>query len=151
MFGLSIKLFWILVALAFGVAEAATLSLTMIWFSIGAIAALVTSYFTDSIFIQLIVFGVVSFVFLIFATRKLIKMDRDKDNRYWGSKDTNTDAVVGKRGFVLKAITPERPGVVKVRGEEWTAISSNEDDIIETGEEIMVEEVQGVKLIVRRK
>lgn len=151
MFGLSIKVFWILIALAFGIAEAATLSLTMIWFSIGSVAALITSYFTDSIFIQLLVFGVVSFTLLIFATKKLIKMDRDKNNTHWASKDTNTDAVVGKRGFVLKAITPERPGIVKVRGEEWTAISSNEDDIIETGEEIMVEEVQGVKLVVKRK
>ncbi len=151
MFGLSVRVIWILVAIVFGVAEAATLSLTMVWFSIGALCALAVSYFTDSVFIQLVVFAVVSFSLLIFATKKLIKMDRDKSDTHWVSIDTNTDAVIGKKGFVIKDIRPQKAGLVRVKGEEWTAIASDEDESIDSGEEIVVRDIQGVKLIVEKK
>lgn len=150
MLELSIKVIWILVAIAFGVAEAATLSLTMIWFSIGAICAWGVTYLTDSVFIQILVFGVVSFSLLFMATKKLIKIDRDKNNTHWASIDTNSDAFIGKKGFIIREISPGNVGLVKVRGEEWTAISVNEMETIEKDEEIIVKSIEGVKLVVER-
>ena len=151
MFGLSIKIIWILVAIAFAIGEAATLSLALVWFSVGALCSLAVSYFTDSILIQVVVFLLVSFVLLFIATKKLIKMDRDKNNTHWASVDTNTDAFIGKKGFVLTKISPEQPGLVKVKGEEWTAISDDSDKTIEVGTEIIVKGIQGVKLLVEEK
>ncbi|MBC2576003.1 NfeD family protein [Peptostreptococcus canis] len=151
MFGLSIKVIWVLVAIAFGIAEAATLSLTMIWFSIGALFGLGVSYLTDNIFIQILVFAIVSFVLLFFATKKLIKMDREKNNTHWASIDTNSDAFIGKKGFVIRDITPEKPGLVKVKGEEWTAIAVDDNQMIEKGVEIVVKSIEGVKLVVDKK
>ncbi len=138
---MNIRIVWILIALAFVIAELATLSLTMIWFTIGAISALIVSYFVDSIIIQILVFGVVSFVLLYIVTKKLIKLDRDKNNKYWASIDTNTDAIIGKKGFVIKEITPKEVGLVKVKGEDWTAISCDSELKIEKGAEIVVESV----------
>lgn len=142
------RVIWILVALIFGVIEIATLSLTMIWFSIGAIAAVLTSFLTDNILIQIFVFIVVSALCLFFATKKLIKWDKDKNTRVWTTVDTNSDAYIGKKGFVIKTISPKEFGIVKVRGEEWTAIASDQEQTIERGNEILVKGIQGVKLIV---
>lgn len=147
---LSIKGIWILVAIAFAIIEAATLSLTMIWFTIGAFAALMVSYITNSIPIQIFVFAVISFSLLFVATKKLIKIDRDKDNTHWANIDTNIDAVIGKRGFVVREITPKEVGIVKVKGEEWTAISSDEDEVIKKGSEVEVKLIEGVKLVVEK-
>lgn len=148
---LSIKLIWIIVAIAFGIAEAATLSLTMIWFTIGAICALGVSYITHSVAIQIGVFAAISFILLFIATRKLIKMDRDKNDTHWASIDTNIDAVIEKKGFVTKTITPEESGIVKVKGEEWSAVCSDFDSTIEKGTEIVVKSIDGVKLVVKKK
>lgn len=145
---LSIKGIWILIAIAFAIIEAATLSLTMIWFTIGAFCALVVSYFTNTIPIQIAVFLVISFLLLFLATKKLIKIDRDKDNTHWVSVDTNIDAVIGKRGFIVKEITPQEVGIVKVKGEEWTAVSLNDNETIKIGSEVVVKSIEGVKLIV---
>ncbi|WAW15507.1 NfeD family protein [Peptostreptococcus equinus] len=150
MFGLSMRIIWIIIAIAFGIIEAATLSLTMIWFSIGAVAAIITSYFTDNILIQLFVFAIVSGVFLYFATKKLIKIDRDKNNTHWAGIDTNADAFIGKKGYVVKTISPKEFGIVKVKGEEWTAVSLDQEQTIESDQEIIVRGIQGVKLIVEK-
>lgn len=149
MFGLSVRIVWLIIAVAFGVAEAATLSLTMIWFSVGAIFAIGVSYITDSIFVQILVFAVVSFLLLFIATRKLIKMNKEKNSKFWSTTETNSDAFIGKKGFVINKITPEKSGLVKVKGEEWTAVSDDET-VIEKGEEIVVKSIEGVKLIVEK-
>lgn len=150
MFGISIKLFWVVVAIAFGVVEAATLSLTMIWFSVGAIVALIANYLGASFAIQVALFAVVSISLLIFATKKLIGIDRQKDNTHWASVGTNVNAMYGKKGVVLKEIKPDNTGLVKVKGEDWTAISANENEVIKKGEKIKVIKVEGVKLIVEK-
>lgn len=149
MFGLSMKIIWIIVAVAFAIGEAATLALTMVWFSLGALCALAVSYFVDSVFIQILVFAVVSGLLLLLATKKLIKMDRSKEENAWTSIDTNIMAVVGKQGIVLNEISPYKPGLVKVKGEDWTAISKT-GETIEEGCEVEVVAVEGVKLVVRK-
>ena len=51
--------------------ELVTVNLVTIWFAIGAIAAIITTIFTDSILIQSIVFVVVSVIALL-ITKPLI-------------------------------------------------------------------------------
>lgn len=150
MFGLSVRMVWLVIAVAFGIAEAATLSLTMIWFSIGALAAIGTSYLTDSIFIQILVFGVVSITLLILVTKRLLKLNNSKDGKFWKNNATNYDAFIGKKGFVLDEITPSKNGIVKVRGEEWTAKAFDDSVVIEAGAEVVVKSIDGVKLIVEK-
>ena len=64
--------FWLLVAVIFGVVEAATVQLMSIWFAVGAVAAMVASLFGAGIWLQLVVFFVVAFLVLVF-TRPLVK------------------------------------------------------------------------------
>lgn len=60
---------------------------------------------------------------------------------------TNIDAIIGRRGLVLKNIARNVDGLVKVGNEQWRARA--EEDIGQ-GEEIVVNSVRGVTLIVEK-
>ena len=61
---------------------------------------------------------------------------------------TNLDRVIGMEGIVTEEITKFKIGEVKVDGKKWSAISSEK---IEVGKEVIVEDIDGVKLIVRKE
>ncbi|MDD7183241.1 NfeD family protein [Peptostreptococcus anaerobius] len=150
MFGISMKIIWLIIAIVFGIAEAMTLGLTMIWFSVGAIFAMGAAFLTDNVFIQILVFALVSVVMLFVFTRKLIKLNRDKNNKFWSTTETNTEAFIDKKGFIIRRITPEESGLAKVKGEEWTAVAADPYETIDKGEEIVVKSIEGVKLVVEK-
>ncbi len=60
---------------------------------------------------------------------------------------TNIDTIIGKKGFVLKDISPLESGLVKVGHEEWRATAAEN---IEKDEEIVVTGIAGVTLSVER-
>ena len=71
------KLIWLIVAILFAVAELMTTTLTLIWFSIGAVILIFLSSIIDSILIQIIIFAIISTLMLTIATKKFIKQDKD--------------------------------------------------------------------------
>ena len=103
---------------------------------------MIVSFITDSIIIQTAVF-VISSIALIFLTKPFVKKYIDKD----AFVATNAYSIIGKKGKVIQDIG-ENAGQVKVKGEVWTAVSEN-DTLIETGKEIEVVKIDGVKLVVR--
>ena len=60
---------------------------------------------------------------------------------------TNLDRVIGMEGIVTEEITKLKIGEVKVDGKRWSAISNTK---IETNSTVIVEGVDGVKLVVRK-
>ena len=84
---------------------------------------------------------------MIVFTKPLVK-------KFFKSKDDtsmNNSAVLGKKGIVVKPITDESPvGQVKVNGELWSAIKSEKDKPIKAGESVIIEKIDGVKLLVRK-
>ena len=71
------KLVWLVIAILFAIAELMTTTLTLIWFSIGAIILIFLSSIIDSILIQIIIFSIISTLMLIIATKKFIKQDKE--------------------------------------------------------------------------
>jgi len=70
------------------------------------------------------------------------------ENRHADEGGTETFfTMVGRRGIVEKECSPE--GTVKIGQEIWTAISYNRDTL-ETGEQIVVKDRQGLRLYVER-
>jgi len=61
---------------------------------------------------------------------------------------TNIDAVIGQRGVVLQAIARNSDGLVRVGQEQWRARS---DEDMAEGDDIIVTEVRGVTLIVKKE
>lgn len=140
-FTIGMAMFWIIAAIILAIIEAFTLGLTTIWFAGGAAAAAISTLFTHNVFIQIVIFLVVSCV-LLYLTKPL------KEKLRIGKERTNVDAIVGKTGFVTETISPETFGQVKVGGLIWTAMSSTPNLTIAPGAEVTIAGVEGVKLIV---
>ncbi|MDY4573993.1 MAG: NfeD family protein [Intestinibacter sp.] len=139
---ISMSTFWLIVAIIFGVGELMTTSLTLIWFSIGALIVMLISIFIESILWQVVVFAVISITLLVIATKYLV--DRDREVKY----NTNLQGIISQKAIVVEDIEPYESGVVKLNGEEWTAVSKDELKI-EKGKVVEIIEIEGVKLIVR--
>ena len=56
---------WLVALVVLAVLEGVTVTLVSLWFALGALAALITSFFVDNIWIQFAVFLVVSLVTLL--------------------------------------------------------------------------------------
>ena len=121
--------------------EVITINLVSIWFAIGAVFAMVVSLFTDNLIIQLVTFIVISIISLILTKPIVKKFNNTKKT------PTNLDRVIGKVGEVTKRITAHSYGEVKVFGTVWTAASNK---TIEVGEKVIVNKIEGVKLIVSK-
>lgn len=137
------KLIWLAVAIAFAIGEFMTPTLTLVWFSIGAVILILLSSFIESILIQIIIFTLISTTLLVLATKKFVK--EDKNYKY----DTNLQAVLNKKALVKDTIPKNKSGLVILEGEEWTAISENGEEI-EKDETVEIIKIEGVKLIVRK-
>ena len=143
--GLSISMIWVWlgVAIIFIVIEAITVGLTTIWFAAGALVGLILAFFKVPVMAQVIIFLIVSLV-LLGTTRKVF-VNKLKT----GSQKTNVDALIGEEGVVLEEITPHNVGLVKVKGQNWTAVAYDKDATIAEGETVKVKAIEGVKLIVK--
>jgi membrane protein implicated in regulation of membrane protease activity len=137
---------WVIIIAACIFAEIATLGLTTIWFAGGAGVALVVSIVGGGIWVQIIVFIIVSVV-LMFLVRPYAK-------KRFNSKRTatNVDSILGQTGIVIDEINNlMSKGLVKIGGQEWTARSMDSGETIGPGEQVVVERIEGVKVIVRKK
>lgn len=133
---------WLIIAVAFGIAELMTTSLTLVWFSIGALVLMVLSTFIESIIIQIILFAIISISLLVIFTKYFV--DKDKSFKY----NTNLQGIEQKTGIVKEEIPPYSTGIVTLTGEDWTAISEDNEKI-EVGELVKVIRIEGVKLVVK--
>lgn len=133
---------WLIVAVAFGIAELMTTSLTLVWFSIGALILMVLSTFIESVIIQIALFAAISITLLVIFTKYFV--DKDKTFKY----NTNLQGIEQKTGVVKVEILPYMTGIVTLTGEDWTAISENNEKI-EVGQLVKVIRIEGVKLVVK--
>ena len=133
---------WLIIAVAFGIAELMTTSLTLVWFSIGALVLMVLSTFIESIIIQIILFAIISISLLVIFTKYFV--DKDKSFKY----NTNLQGIEQKTGIVKEEIPPYSTGIVTLTGEDWTAISEDNEKI-EVGQLVKVIRIEGVKLVVK--
>ena len=135
--------FWLIVAGICLVIEIATVGFLVFWFGIGALFAMITSFFTNNLIIQTVVF-ILSSTVLLFFTRPFVNKFSPKEK-----VKTNAFSIIGKKGIVTQTINPiTGEGQVKIGSEVWSAKSS-EDVKIEKGLEIEVLDIDGVKAIVR--
>jgi len=136
--------FWLIVFIVLVVIELITVGLVSVWFAAGALAAFISSYFTDNILIQLPIFIVVSIVSLI-ATRPILKKFFSKN-----IVKTNVNKLIGETAIVLEDLSKTNMGKVKVDGQIWSAINSEKGRILKDSE-VEILSIEGVKLIVRKR
>ena len=110
--------------------------------AIGALAASIAAFFAMAPWVPWAVFGVTT----VALTPMLIPLARFLFTPK--AHPSNVDALIGEKALVLEAIGPKSPGVVKIRGESWRAMS--ESDSFNKDEWTQVVRVEGTHVIVRR-
>ena len=133
---------WLLLIVVFLIAEAATVTITSLWFAAGALVALLAGVFGAKFWLQVVLFIIVSTATLL-ALRPMIK-------KYFTPNltRTNVDALICAQGYVTADINNVAAiGAVKINGMEWTA-RSTDGSSIPTGTLIKVDRIEGVKAIV---
>lgn len=137
--------FWLITMILFIGFELATMGLTTMWFALGSLAALVVAAVGGPVWLQVIVFFVVSLLAL-FGFRNLTK-DHFNRNRV----KTNADSLIGRKGIVTEEVSNVyATGQVTVAGQEWTARSVDDSVTLEKGEMVVIRSISGVKLMVER-
>ena len=134
--------FWTIMLLVFIAVEAVTVSLVSAWFAAGALAAVISALLGGEIWLQSVLFFLVSGIMLILLRPLAKKHFTPKLTK------TNVDAVVGSTGKVIRQIDNDSAaGQVKLGGMEWSARSTS-GEIIEEGTMIRVDKIEGVKVYV---
>lgn len=133
---------WFVLLIVFVLAEAATVTVVSLWFAAGALAALIISMLSGPVWLQVLVFAVVSVV-LLWMLRPIIR-------KHFNPKltRTNVDAVIGREATTMVAINNRMAqGKVMLDGMEWSARSTTGEEISENTV-VRVDRVEGVKLFV---
>ena len=137
------SIFWLVAMVLLFAAEAITVGLTSIWFGVGALCALILSFFVSNIWLQIALFLVVSFLCLLAVrplTRKYVNPARVA---------TNADRVIGAEGIVTQDIDNlKAQGQITVQGAVWTARTEPDAAAIPSGAKVRVLRIEGVKVIV---
>ncbi len=134
---------WVIVALVFGAVEVFTTGFWFLWLSLSAfIIAFATQIgWMDNLNFQLLMFSCFTLLFLFFTRPIVVRFIKSNDT------PSNVNALVGQKGKVIEPIDPLHYGQVKVNGEVWTAMSTEQ---IEADTHIIVTGIDGVKLVVTR-
>ncbi len=138
-----IYLVWLGLMVLFLVVEAACpIHLVSLWFAVGALAGLVVSLLHGALWLQILLFVLVSAGLLLLLwplTKKYLNP---------AVTATNVDSVIGSIGVVTAAIdNVDAVGQVKLGGMEWTARSTGGQNI-PAGTRIKVDRIEGVKVFV---
>ena len=143
-FGINALYFWLAVTILGVAIEAITLDLNAIWFAVGGLAALIAASMHLGVPAQLIIFVLFSAVLLVLM--------RPFCRRFLQTRNvpTNADRIIGATAIVTEPIDNiHETGAVRVSGNVWTARAAD-DSIIPVGATVLVQEIRGVKVIVRQ-
>lgn len=117
-------------------------TLVSIWFSLGALVALIVFWLGGPIPLQVI-------MFLAVAVASLLAIRPLASNYFRGNiVPTNQDRIIGAQATLLVPITSTSWGQVKVFGSVWSA-QSIDKKAIDEGQLVEVIAIEGAKLIVK--
>lgn len=136
------KLIWLALLVLFTVGEGLTIGLTSIWFSAGALAALIAALLDSPLWIQVTLFITFSSLCLL-AIRPLAQ-------RYFNSgvEATNADRILGSTALVTEEIQNlHGKGAISIGGLTWSARSEH-DIPLSVGTLVRILRIEGVKVYV---
>ena len=138
---------WLIAVVIFAVLEGVTYQIISIWFALGSIGAFLAAYAGLGLDAQLAVFAGIAVVCVLLLrpiSMRLIKKH--------GITKTNANALIGKKVLITKRVCNRTgEGAGRVNGLEWSVRSADDDVTFEKDEEAVIERIEGVKLIVRKK
>ena len=137
---------WLIAAGVFFIAEIITVGFMIFWLGIAALIVSVVSLFIENVFIQMALFVILSTLLLFITKPFLEKFVIKKDEKV----ATNAFAVIGQKARVIKSMDPiTKLGQIKVGSETWTA-KTKDDTLLQEGDVVTVDSIDGVKAIVSK-
>ena len=134
--------YWLIVVAVLLVLEILTLGLTTIWFAGGALVAFFAGICQAPLWIQIVLFLVVSIILLVF-TRPIVEKHLNSNR-----EKTNIDGLIGKHGKVIEEIDNfSQTGKVMLNGMEWTARNISSEGKIPVETKVEVVEIKGAHLV----
>lgn len=138
-----VALYWLIGLAVLLVIEIITLGLTTIWFAGGALVAFLAALFGAELWVQFLLFAIVSIVLLLFT--RPVAMKHLNKNRV----KTNYEGLIGKVVKVTKTVDNlNQCGEAVVNGQEWSVRTLKEGITIEPGTKVRIVNIEGVRLIV---
>jgi len=96
---------------------------------------------SDDLTVALVVSSVLAVLYIFYGRKsirqKLVVM----------THKTNIDKLVGKKGVVIRSITPDTAGLVRLDDEDWRAASNQ---VLHEKDKVQVESLEGVTLMVKK-
>lgn len=137
---------WVVAGLLLVGLEVFTPGFIVMWFGIAAMISAVPVYLGASTKVIVVTYTVSLLLLTVFGRRITLNLfTKDRVDI-----KTNTDSLIGRAGVVTTGMHPAQPvGRVRVNSESWSAVSDGGDAIAE-GENVVVQGVEGVKLIVKK-
>lgn len=133
---------WLVAALLLLILEAGAPGLFFfISLAFGCICTAPFAFLHFSFFIQAIIW-IISSCLSLFLLRLFVKKESLQNTK------TNIDALIGQEAIVVHALESHKIGQVKVKGEQWPAITQ-QGVIFHPGSVVTIIGIQGNKLIVR--
>ena len=138
--------YWLIIFVIALIVEIATMGLTSIWFAGGALVAWVFAKIGFGTTVQIAVFVIASLLLLVLTRPIAVKFFNVQRQK------TNAESLIGECAVVVEAVdTIKAQGRVEIHGMEWSAKTDEPDGKIAAGKVVVVDGIQGVKLIVRDK
>lgn len=133
---------WIILAAVMVIIEIITLGLSSIWFAVGAIGSAITAALDGPEWLQVVVFMVVSTVFLLvlkpLAKKKLnVKV-----------VPTNAQSLIGTKVKVLKLTDKPGIAITRINDVEWRISYDGE---MQVGDDLTIADISGTKLICKKE
>lgn len=136
-------LWWIGAALVLGLIEIASLDLVFSMLAVAALTAAGAAAVGVGFPIQVVVFVVAAMILLLLLRPVLLRRLRLDGE----APRTNADANVGLTAEVLQNVT-QRSGLVKLRGEDWSARTEATTEIAQVGQVVDVIRIDGATAVV---
>ncbi len=133
---------WVVLAAALAVGEVFTLTFLLGLIAAAALAAAVAAALGAGLVVQLIVFIAVSI-----ASIALLRPIAKAHLRTPARLRTGTAALVGARAVVVERVDDDG-GRVRIGGEEWSARSFVDGQVIEPGTRVEVAQIEGATALV---
>lgn len=132
-FSENIWLLWLTIAFVLMIVELSSGDFVFTCFAIGALGSMLVSFFSASLWLQVLAFAVCSTLSLIFIRPPLTRWLHSKQKE----RPSNVDALIGRVGKLLEEIEPNGFGYVQIDGDHWKAVTADGSPI-EKGERVKI-------------
>jgi membrane protein implicated in regulation of membrane protease activity len=135
---------WLAAAAALGVAEFFAQTLALGLLAVAAVVAAVVAGLGGPLLVQVLAFAITGAAALL-----IVRPIARRHMAHPPLVREGSDALIGKTAVVVQEVTAVR-GLVRLSGEEWSARSFDEHQVIPVGALVTVTQIEGASAVVYR-